>query len=128
MPETHVALPSEGAVREVLNSIIDPCSMGHGVPMGLNEMGLVDSVAISEHGDVHVHIKLTSPCCLMVGYFSTETLDRVAALPGVRSVEMTHDAGFDWRPDMIHPEAEHRRQLALAGVSAGRAGQDPCHT
>lgn len=112
MAETQ---PAESDVRLVLDGIIDPCSAGHGVPMGLEEMGLIDTVTIAE-GHVTVRMRLTSPCCLMVGYFATEAQTRIATLPGVRSVTLEHDTGFAWRPDMIHPAAEQRRQLKLVGV------------
>lgn len=108
---------SEAGIRELLNGIVDPCSVSHGVPMGIEEMGLIEKVDI-EDGAVTVHMRLTSPCCLMVGYFATEAKSRIAALPGVRSADLKHDTGFEWRPEMIHPEAERRRQLALVGVTS----------
>jgi metal-sulfur cluster biosynthetic enzyme len=108
-------MPDEREIRKVLDSIVDPCSAGHGVPMGLDEMGLIEMVDIAD-GHVTVHMRLTSPCCLMVGYFATEAASRISALPGVHSVNLEHDTGFAWRPAMIHPDAEYRRRLALVGV------------
>lgn len=100
-------------IHRVLDGIVDPCSVSHGVPMGIDEMGLVRSVDIDEDGNVVVDMRLTSPCCLMVGHFTMETKARVGALPGVRTVELRHDAGMDWTPSMIAPAAEARRRLAL---------------
>jgi hypothetical protein len=31
-------------IRRVLDGIGDPCSVGNGIPMGIEEMGLVESV------------------------------------------------------------------------------------
>jgi metal-sulfur cluster biosynthetic enzyme len=103
-------------IHRVLDGIIDPCSVSHGVPMGIDEMGLVRSVEIDDDGHVVVDMRLTSPCCLMVGHFVNETKERVGALPGVRSVELRHDTGMEWTPSMIAPAAEARRQLALRVV------------
>jgi metal-sulfur cluster biosynthetic enzyme len=115
-----VVATSVAEVYRVLDGIVDPCSVSHGVPMGIDEMGLVRSVTIDDAGHVVVDMRLTSPCCLMVGYFSTEAKARVGALPGVRSVELRHDTGMDWTPSMITPAAEARRQLALQVVHSGR--------
>jgi metal-sulfur cluster biosynthetic enzyme len=103
-------------IHRILDGIIDPCSVSHGVPMGIEEMGLVRSVDIDDDGHVVVDMRLTSPCCLMVGHFSIETKARVGALPGVRSVEFRHDTGMEWTPSMIAPAAEARRRLALQVV------------
>jgi metal-sulfur cluster biosynthetic enzyme len=103
-------------IRRVLDDIVDPCSAGHGVPMGIDEMGLIRSVQIDDGGHVVVDMRLTSPCCLMVGYFSTEAKKKVGELTGVRSVELRHDTGMEWTPSMIAPAAEARRRLALQVV------------
>jgi len=99
-------------VRRVLDGIIDPCSAGHGVPMGLDEMGLIREVKVRD-GSVHVSMRLTSPCCFNVGFFAEETKTRVGALPSVVSVEFSSDTGFDWDASMIKPEADARRRQAL---------------
>lgn len=92
--------------------------------MGLAEMGLVDHVDISPDGDVKIRLRLTSPFCPMIGYMTTEAIERVRSLDGVRSVAVQGDAGLDWSPDMISPEAQERRRLRL-GVAKLFTTGDP---
>ena len=118
------AIDRAAEVRALLDGIEDPCSVAHGVPMGLDEMGLIAAVSI-DGGAVTVSMRLTSPCCLMVGHFSEETRVRVGDLPWVTSVELVHDTGYDWDPSMIAPAAEQRRQLALGVVPPEKSPARP---
>ena len=100
-------------VRRVLDEIRDPCSIATSVPMGLVEMGIVKTVRVSAEGEVDIELRLTSPVCEMVGYMMKESRTRIAVLPGVTSVNVRHDAGLDWTPDLISPEARARRTRRL---------------
>jgi metal-sulfur cluster biosynthetic enzyme len=108
------ALDLEVAIREQINTIGDPCSVATGTPMGLTDMGLVRHVEIRPDGDVLVEMRLTSPSCYQIGYFSNEIQKLVKRLPGVRSVEVRADAGLDWSPDMMSEDAKRRRRESLA--------------
>lgn len=96
-----------------LDEIKDPCSLAAGTPMGLAEMGLVDAVEISETGAVLVKLRLTSPFCHMIGYFTKEVSRRIKALPGVTAVDLQADNGLDWSPSRISPAATARRDQYL---------------
>ena len=108
--------PSPGEIAQVLDEIMDPCSVAASVPMGLAEMGVVKSVDVSADGHVDVELRLTSPFCEMVAYMRTETLGKVGAMPGVTGVTVRHDSGLDWDHDMIAPEAQARRQRRLRAL------------
>ena len=110
---TSTSMVNEADVRRILDQIKDPCSIAASVPMGLDEMGIVKSVAISGDGQVTVELRLTSPFCEMISYMRNEALARVGSLPGVRSVDVTHDSGLDWDHDLIAPAAQARRQRRL---------------
>lgn len=113
MIEKGVDLPCKNSIFSILDTIKDPCSVANSVPMGLAEMGLVDSVQIAEDGSVAIHLRLTSPFCEMIAFFQNEVTDKVAALAGVSQVKVTHDAGLDWDPDMIAESARIRRQQRI---------------
>ena len=113
--------PSEQDVRDCLDGIADPCSVASVSPMGLTEMGLVETVAISGEGDVRIDLRLTSPTCNMLGFMAEEATRRVRALAGVRSVEVVADEGMSWSPSLIAPEALARRRDRLM-VLAQRRG------
>jgi metal-sulfur cluster biosynthetic enzyme len=100
-------------IHHQLNSIGDPCSVAHGVAMGLDDMGLVEAVQVDQDGNVEIRLRLTSPTCVMVSYFKIQAEDRVAELPGVRSVTVTTDLGLDWTPEMMSEAATRRRRAAL---------------
>ena len=106
--------PVEKDILQILDGIKDPCSVATSVPMGLNEMGLIRSVAISPVGQVHIELRLTSPFCEMIAFMRNTAIEKVGSLPGVTGVSVGHDNGLDWDPDMIAPEAQSRRQRRLA--------------
>jgi metal-sulfur cluster biosynthetic enzyme len=113
------------AILERLDEIKDPCSAASGVPMGLSEMGLIDSVEISADGDVEVNLRLTSPFCHMIAFLKKESIARVGALPAVRSVTVNADNGLDWSPGRISPAARSRRQQRLDNAQLTAAGGSP---
>jgi metal-sulfur cluster biosynthetic enzyme len=101
------------AILAELDEIKDPCSMASGVPMGLAEMGLIDTLDITPGGEVVIQLRLTSPFCHMIGFFKTEAQRRVMTLPGITSVSLSADNGLDWTPERISPAAQARRAAML---------------
>lgn len=108
--------PSALVVRERLDEIVDPCSEARGTDISIVEMGLLKSIEVTD-GHVHIDLRITSPSCMMVGYFIEQTEERVGSLPGVDEVTLSTDAGMDWREEMMADDALERRhdhQQALA--------------
>jgi metal-sulfur cluster biosynthetic enzyme len=101
-----------GDVRRALDEVRDPCSVAAGEPLGLDEMGLVESVEI-EGECVRVALRLTSPSCLMHGVFLDEIERKVGVLAGVGAVETSFDAGLDWDPTMIREDIRQARLRRL---------------
>ena len=119
--------PSALAVRERLDKIVDPCSEARGTDISIVEMGLLKSVEV-ENGSVHVELRITSPSCMMVGYFIEQAQERVGALDGVEEVTLATDAGMDWREEMMAESAKERRrehQQALADRYQQERGDGP---
>jgi metal-sulfur cluster biosynthetic enzyme len=81
--------------------------------MGLGEMGIVERVTVDCDGHADIRLRLTSPSCMMVGYFTVETERLVLGVSGIRSVAVSTDIGLDWRPDMMSAAATRRRREAL---------------
>jgi len=104
----------EADIRSRINLIGDPCSVATGTPMGLEDMGLIKRVDVHDDGDIVVHMRLSSPSCYQIGYFSNEIKRLVGELPGVRDVEVRSDAGLDWTPSMMSEDAKRRRRETLA--------------
>jgi metal-sulfur cluster biosynthetic enzyme len=116
--------PSVAAVREALDDIVDPCSAARGTDISIVEMGLVEAVDVTD-GTVHVDMRVTSPGCMMVPFFHREIDERVGRLPGVSEVELTTDAGFEWRPSMMTDEARDRRAERRAELRAEYGDEIP---
>lgn len=128
---------TEALVRDVLNGVVDPCSITAGVPGGMDDMGLISDIQIRDDGAggqlVGVKIGLTDPTCMLLGSFANEARERLSELPGVTGVDVTLDHELEWTPDMLAPQyqrrlAEHRAQvrrtLPLLAVTATGAARD----
>lgn len=115
-PDAEAGAVDPLAVRERLDDIVDPCSEARGTDISIVEMGLLKRVEV-DGGSVHVELRITSPSCMMVGYFIEQARERVGALPGVEEVTLSTDAGLTWREEMMAESAKERRkehQAALA--------------
>jgi metal-sulfur cluster biosynthetic enzyme len=119
--ETEGSEPSALAVREKLDRIVDPCSEARGTDISIVEMGLLKRIEIEE-GVVDVELRITSPSCMMVGYFIEQANERVGTLPGVEEVNLRTDAGLSWREGMMSETAKERRREHQAAL-AERYGQ-----
>jgi metal-sulfur cluster biosynthetic enzyme len=106
----------EARVRACLHQVKDPCSVATGHPLHLEEMGLVKTVEVdAAAGRVSVDLRLTSPTCVMVGFFVTE-IERLVkeALPEITEVAVSFDHGFDWTPEMMSDEVRRARAERFA--------------
>jgi metal-sulfur cluster biosynthetic enzyme len=98
----------------VLNTITDPCSAAAGVPIGLVDMGIVESIDID--GDA-VKIKLlpTFPGCIYTAIFSNEIQSKLAEFDWTGDVAIDLEAqGSVWDEDRMSPSALTRLHKARA--------------
>jgi metal-sulfur cluster biosynthetic enzyme len=106
-----------------VNGIVDPCSAGVGVPVGLVDMGIVESVDVAGTA-VRVRLLPTSPACLVLGALGAEIEARVAALDWCSDVVAEVAAGeLDWDEGRMALAARERlldrrrrARAELAGV------------
>jgi len=109
-------------VSEALQEVLDPCSVGRGVPAGLVDMGMVKGVGLSSTPDgrpmVTVELRITSPACTFQPYFEREVRARLAAIDGLDEVRIEWDSEFDWCDDDMSQALKQRlrekRQNLLA--------------
>lgn len=122
----------EREVLDVLNAIIDPCSAVAGVPAGLVDMGMVQSVEIVE-GDsgatVDVKLLMTEFGCLMSVPFTVTATDHLAALAGVAEVHVGITTADEWTEERMSPELREAlrskrqsRRLDLGMPAVGNGG------
>lgn len=113
--------PSEGEVRAILNTIVDPCSRAAGTPGGLDDMGLVRCVEVrGEPGAalIRVVIGVTEYGCVMGAAFATDAYKLLEGLDGVASVRVELDEMFDWLPEDMSPA--YRERLERAHIEGRR--------
>jgi metal-sulfur cluster biosynthetic enzyme len=110
---------SELAVWQVLEKVVDPCSIATGVPINLVAMGLVKNVR-RDGERVHITLRLTSPICWQAANIISLIKEQVSRLEGVVSVECEIDPYAEWSPDMMD-FAYRVRLRALRPLSEARA-------
>jgi metal-sulfur cluster biosynthetic enzyme len=95
-------------VKEILNGIIDPCSAGSAVPIGLVDMGIVDTIEV-EDSAVRIALLPTFAGCLFVGIFETEIERRTLGLAWCTSlsVEVIHAPTY-WDESRMSDTARSR--------------------
>jgi metal-sulfur cluster biosynthetic enzyme len=90
--------PTPDAVRKALRAVKDP-----ELNLNIMDIGLVYDVEVSETGQVHVRMTLTSPGCPA----GTEIIDDVkkvlADMEGVEGVEVELVWEPYWTPDKMDP-------------------------
>jgi metal-sulfur cluster biosynthetic enzyme len=114
---------SGGPIREerrlgvfaAINQVVDPCSAGVRVPIGVVDMGLVESVNL-DGGRVSIELITTAPFCLFTGLFEEEIQQRVSALPWVESVQVA----FNSDPRLLGAWDEERMSADARAALAER--------
>ena len=100
----------EERIRGALRGIVDPCSIATGVPISLEDMGLIKEVRFD--GEVAVvTLQLTSPNCLQLGNILAE-VERVAERsPELGAIRVDVDYRSEWLPSMMSESARGRLRL-----------------
>lgn len=100
MAEEQTKMPTEEAVYEVLEEVIDP-------ELGLDfvSLGLVYDVEIEET-DVYVTFTLTTPACPIGPQVSEQMKEFVGRLDGVREVYPKMIFDPPWSPEMMSEDAK----------------------
>ncbi|HEU5171375.1 MAG TPA: metal-sulfur cluster assembly factor [Gemmatimonadales bacterium] len=85
-------------IRKALRAVKDP-------ELGLNiiDLGLVYDVELTDEGDVHVRMTLTSPGCPAGGEIIQGVHDVVGDLEGVRAVDVELVWEPYWTPERMDP-------------------------
>ena len=95
-------------VERVLNDIVDPCSAACGVPIGLVDMGIVESIDVREEG-ISVGLLPTFPGCLFTAVFADEISRRLGEFEWSGQVRIEVAAGSTlWDEDRMLPAARER--------------------
>jgi len=88
-------------VVDVMRSIYDP-----EIPVDIYELGLIYDVNVSEDGDVHILMTLTSPNCPVAESLPEEVREKASSLDAVKEVEVEITFDPPWNKDMMSEEAK----------------------
>jgi metal-sulfur cluster biosynthetic enzyme len=111
-------------VRGALSRVIDPCSKMMGGMLSLADLGMVESLDITDDALVRVVLVLDDPICVYLHDIHCEIRDAILAVPGVRAVEIKTRGDLVWTEDRanaetrarlrVHREAARVRSLVLS--------------
>lgn len=90
----------ETRVVEELKTIFDP-----EIPVNIYDLGLIYEVKVSEDFAVNILMTLTAPNCPVADILPNEVKDKVAAIEGVKSSEVTLTFDPPWTKEMLSEEA-----------------------
>ena len=93
-------MPSRQDILGQLAQVDDPCSLTMGRPVDICALGLVERVEATD-GHVAVELCLTDPSCAHFMALRQFIADKLLALPGVVSVEVTQTTSVLWTPDRV---------------------------
>ncbi len=88
-------------VRKALRQVKDP-----ELNLNIMDIGLVYDVAVSDAGDVHVQMTLTSPGCPAGAEIIGDVKNVVGALDDVKSVDVELVWEPYWTPDRMDPRVK----------------------
>ena len=86
---------------DVLKTIYDP-----EIPVDIYQLGLIYDVQVSDEGDIHVLMTLTSPNCPVAESLPEEVKEKVGTLPAAVKVEVEITFDPPWTRDMMSDEAK----------------------
>jgi metal-sulfur cluster biosynthetic enzyme len=88
-------------IRKALRQVKDP-----ELNLNIMDIGLVYDVAVSDAGDVHVQMTLTSPGCPAGAEIIGDVKNVVGALDDVKSVDVELVWEPYWTPDRMDPRVK----------------------
>ncbi|HEU5200083.1 MAG TPA: iron-sulfur cluster assembly protein, partial [Ktedonobacterales bacterium] len=86
---------TEASIRAILDTIMDPCSVGLGCPLSLEAMGLVSRIEIGSDA-ITVMLRLTQPGCHFAALLQQEAEERIAAFARTRAVHVEITEDLTW--------------------------------
>ena len=99
-PGLSPAMQIRDRIIAVLKTVYDP-----EIPVDIYELGLVYGVEVSDDGEVHVTMTLTTPMCPVAETLPPEVEDKVRNVLGVKDVSLDLVWDPPWSVDMMSDAA-----------------------
>jgi FeS assembly SUF system protein len=95
-----VAMQIRGRIIAVIKTVYDP-----EIPVDIYELGLVYGVEVTDDGEAHVTMTLTSPMCPVAETLPPEVEDKIRNVIGVKDVSLDLVWDPPWSVDMMSDAA-----------------------
>lgn len=92
--------PERDAIVAAIKTVYDP-----EIPVDIYELGLIYAIELEGDGLVWLTMTLTSPMCPVAGSLPLEVQEKVAAVPGVRDVDLSLVYDPPWTKEKMSEEA-----------------------
>lgn len=116
-------------ISAALDAVIDPCSVGRNIPAGLNDMGMVESIVLSEFVNkaprkATVTLRITSPACTFQQWFTERATEEIRVrLPNL-TCDVVWSKEFDWSDeamsDALKMRIREKRERVLLSLGKTR--------
>lgn len=93
-------LQLESEIIKVIKTVFDP-----EIPVNVYDLGLIYEISVEEDNKVRIVMTLTSPNCPVAESLPEEVHEKVAAIDGVKSVDLNLTFDPPWTKDMLSEEA-----------------------
>ena len=94
-------LKIEETIVDYLRTVVDP-----EIAIDIYSLGLVYKIDLGDDGDLTIDMTLTAPNCPMADFIVEDVQQKMASIPGVRSVQVNIVFEPEWNRDMMSEEAK----------------------
>lgn len=91
----------EEKIIENLRTVIDP-----EIAVDIYSLGMVYKIDLDDDGNLNVDMTLTAPNCPMADFLMEDVNQKLACIPGVKSVKVNLVFEPEWNRDMMSDEAK----------------------
>lgn len=94
-------LKIEEKIVEYLRTVVDP-----EMAVDIYSLGMIYNIDIDDDANLTIDMTLTAPMCPMADFIMSDVNQKMASVPGVKSVKVNLVFEPQWTPDMMSEEAK----------------------
>ena len=98
-PEEKIKI--EETIVDYLRTVVDP-----EIAIDIYSLGLVYKIDLDDNGNLTIDMTLTAPNCPMADFIVEDVNQKMASIPGVKSVNVNIVFEPEWTRDMMSEEAK----------------------
>ena len=91
----------ESQIVQVIKTIYDP-----EIPVDIYALGMIYEISVDENAKAKIVMTLTTPNCPVAESMPNEVREKVAAIPGIKEVDLELTFEPPWTQDMMSDEAK----------------------